>query len=47
MLTSYSETGETYNYFVKNMNDYIRSTFNRSMRIVSQRLARTTILFSS
>lgn len=30
-----SETGETYNYFVKSMNDYIRSTFNRSMRIVS------------
>lgn len=33
-----SETGETYNYFVKSMNDYIRSTFNRSMRIVSERL---------
>lgn len=32
---SYSETGEAYNYFVKSMNDYIRSTFNRSMRIVS------------
>lgn len=35
MLICYSETGEAYNYFVKSMNDYIRSTFNRSMRIVS------------
>ena len=30
-----SETGEAYNYFVTTMNDYIRSTFGRSMRIVS------------
>lgn len=35
MLTALSETGEAYNYFVTSMNDYIRSTFNRSMRIVS------------
>jgi hypothetical protein len=35
-LTSPSETGEAYNYFVTSMNDYIRSTFGRSMRIVSR-----------
>jgi hypothetical protein len=39
ILTYCSETGETYNYFVKSMNDYIRSTFGRSMRIVSRGLA--------
>lgn len=40
----YSETGEAYNYFVGSMNDYIRSTFDRSMRIVSSHPLKYTLI---